>query len=153
MTWLAISETLTAAVAWRAWPEAPWLPRLIVLDAVARPDARFPSGGPRRLQAYRDAEAPHVERIESAIEQYLKNGWLPKIGNEATSYFLSLRFHAVSLHLESWAPVLDRVLANPEPSQVAAVLRERLIDDWRNYGPNWGVGFSYVEHDFDEDGS
>jgi len=147
MTWLRIADRLRGAVAWQAWPEAPWLPRLIVLSDAARPAMRFPDSEPKRVAAYRDAEAPHAEQLAQAVEQFLKGYSLPVFAPPA-SYFLSLRFHVVSFLLES---AFDGVLADPKPDQAAVVLRQLLIERWRDYGASWAIGFSYVEHDFDDE--
>jgi len=149
MTWGQISDELSSVTAWLPWPEAPWLPRLIVLTASARPAGKYGGFEPLRVSAFREAEAPHAAQVESAIEQWLTTRSLPEFDNAATAYFLALRFQCVSVLVGS---AFDGVLANPNRAEAERTLRKLLIDRWRIYGPNWGVGFSFVEHDFVEEG-
>jgi len=140
MTWLQIADRLRDSVPWRDESFA-WLPALIYVDPELK---RIYRSAPTRLQAFREAEAPYATQIEQAIQQWLATGSLPKLEQPA-SYFLSLRFHSLGFYLTSFARILD--------DSKTGELGNLLIEDWRDKdGPSWAVGFSFVEHDFDEEG-
>jgi hypothetical protein len=129
--WFAAGFRLSVAFPYHPWREAPWL-REVITD----------SDEPGRVRAFELVEAPHTQRIEIAVEQWLGGVEPPTLAHPA-SYLLALRFSTVGHLLMSF----DGLFPPPPESSVPAIYRKFLLDWWRKNGPIYGVGYSSSEHD------
>lgn len=132
-SWFELGLGLCAVDAqYSPWPELPWL------SGVAPAD-----GQPEREQVFAKAEAPHVERIVAAIDQWLSTGAPPPLGDEP-HYFFSLRRQVVGSMLISFETVSD-ILPPPGRADYPRIARRFLVDWWRVYGAMRAVGFTLAE--------
>jgi hypothetical protein len=131
LTWDNVADDLRDAIRFVQWR-----------DAAARLEQKFLGESLVHVRAFEAFEAPHIERIESAIEQWLTKRALPELGDE-TSYLLALRFHVVAFLLASF----DGVLPAPHDGEIPALYQAFLIEWWRKVGANYAVGFSHAEDD------
>ena len=133
LSWFNVGFHLTAAVEYQLWREAPWLPVVITDGDV-----------PGRVRAYQLTEAPHLERLESAVRQWLKDETLPSL-EHPVSFLLVLRFAVVGNLLSSFEGVLP-----PVTEQSLNSIYERfLLDWWRRSGPGYAVGFTCSDYDIE----
>lgn len=131
--WIEAGLCLSLAHPYALWREAPWL-RLVTTD----------SDEPGRVQAYRLVEAPHVGRIEQAVQQWLDTDELPTLEPPA-SHLLSLRFETVGSLLATF----DGILQPPLESQIGELYSRFLLDWWRQHGALYAVGYSCADYDFE----
>jgi len=129
--WTAVGFALEAAFPYQEWREAPWLHGVIGDD-----DA------PARPRIFEKIEAPHVQRIETAIEQWL-SGTAPDQLEHPASYFLALRFSTVAHLLMSF----DGVFPHPTETATPDIYRKFLLSWWRRNGSVYGVGFSCSDYE------
>ena len=129
--WSKFGIYLALAVPYQPWKEAPWL-RAVITDA----------DDIGRQQAYRLTEEPHIEKIESAIEQWLEDGSIQTLEHPA-DFLFSLRFSTVG-HLLS---TFEGLFAPPPATRHSWFYRSFLINWWRKHGQMYAVGYTLGEDD------
>jgi hypothetical protein len=130
-SWTGVGLHISLAVEYQLWREAPWL-RIVITQ----------SDEQGRPLAYRLTEQPHVEKLESAVEQWLTTGEIPKLEAPAC-HLLALRFVTVGHILTT----LDGFFQPPQESQIDEICRKFLLQWWERHGADFAVGLSCAEYD------
>lgn len=135
-SWFALGFRVAAGdePSYLEWPDAPWL------QSVA-----YSEDDLARVKAFKEAEAPHLAKIEAAVDTWLTTANLPLLPDAALQFF-ALRRQVVGCLLMSFETISD-VLPPPVVTDQPRVIRKFLIDWWRRHGASYAVGYTYSEND------